>query len=116
MTVTVLVADDQAVVRDGLVMLLSASEGIEVVAVAENGRQAVDLVDASPPMVALVDLRMPVLDGVGVTAELAVSHPEVRVLILTTFDDDDAVVPALRAGAAGYLTKDASSEELVAAI
>lgn len=116
MTVTVLVADDQAVVRDGLVMLLSASDDLDVIGVAENGRHAVELVAAHPPQVALVDLRMPELDGVGVTAALAASHPDVRVLILTTFADDDAVVPALRAGAVGYLTKDASSEELIGAI
>jgi DNA-binding NarL/FixJ family response regulator len=115
-SIRILVADDQAVVRDGLVMLLSAAEGIEVVGVADNGRRAVDLVGDARPTVALLDLRMPELDGAGATAELAARHPEVRVLILTTYADDDAVVPALRAGAAGYLTKDASSEALVGAI
>lgn len=116
MTISLLVADDQAVVRDGLVMLLSAADDIEVVAVADNGQEALDLARSTHPDVALLDLRMPVLDGAQTTAALGQQLPTVRVLILTTFADDDAVLPALRAGAAGYLTKDATSETLLAAI
>jgi DNA-binding NarL/FixJ family response regulator len=112
----VLVADDQAVVRDGLVLLLSTADELEVVAVAANGREAVALALQLQPDVALVDLRMPELDGAGVTAALAEQAPSIRVLILTTFADDDAVLPALRAGAAGYLTKDTTSEALIAAV
>jgi DNA-binding NarL/FixJ family response regulator len=114
--IRVVLADDQAVVRDGLRLLLAASGEVEVLAAASDGAEAVRLVLAHRPDVALLDLRMPELDGAAVTATLAEQAPEVRVLILTTFADDDAMLPALRAGAAGYLTKDASGEELVGAI
>jgi DNA-binding NarL/FixJ family response regulator len=109
-------ADDQAVVRDGLAMLLSAADDLEVVATAADGTRAVEVVLADRPHVALVDLRMPGLDGAEVTAAVRRDAPEVRVLILTTYADDDAVLPALRAGAAGYLTKDTTGEALLAAI
>ena len=114
--IRVVVADDQAVVRDGLVMLLSASDEVEVVGSAADGEQAVAVVLDTRPDVALMDLRMPKLTGDQVTARLAQEAPEVRVLVLTTFADDDAILPALRAGALGYLTKDATSEQLVGAI
>ena len=116
MSVRVVVADDQAVVRDGLVLLLSASDEIEVVAAAADGDDAVRLILETRPDVALLDLRMPKRTGDEVTAVLAREAPEVRVLVLTTFADDDAILPALRAGALGYLTKDATSEQLVGAI
>ena len=109
-------ADDQAVVRDGLTLLLRASADVEVLAAAADGQEAVDRCVALGPDVALLDLRMPKLDGAEVTAALAEQAPAVKVLILTTFADDDAVLPALRAGAAGYLTKDTTGEALVAAI
>jgi DNA-binding NarL/FixJ family response regulator len=112
----VVLADDQAVVRDGLVLLLSASPDVEVVAAAPDGASAVELVRTHRPDVALLDLRMPGLDGAGATAAITAELPQTRVLILTTFADDDAILPALRAGAAGYLTKDASGEQLVGAI
>jgi len=114
--IRVVLADDQAVVRDGLQLLLSASGEIEVLGAARDGAEAVQLVLDHRPDVALLDLRMPELSGAEVTARLAEAAPGVRVLILTTFADDDAILPALRAGAAGYLTKDASGEELVGAI
>ena len=114
--IRIVLADDQAVVRDGLQLLLSASGSVDVVAAAADGTEAVRLVVEHRPDVALLDLRMPELDGAQVTAALAERAPEVRVLILTTYADDDAILPALRAGAAGYLTKDASGEQLVAAI
>ncbi len=116
MTIRVLVADDQAVVRDGLALLLSTAQDIDVVAVAADGAEAVALALRELPAVALIDLRMPELNGAEVTAVLAEQAPTVRVLILTTYDDDDAVLPALRAGAAGYLTKDTTGEALIAAI
>jgi DNA-binding NarL/FixJ family response regulator len=115
-TIRLVVADDQSVVRDGLVLLLSTDPGIEVVGVARDGREAVDLSVRTRPDVLLCDLRMPVLDGAQVTAALAEQLPATRVLILTTFADDDAVLPALRAGAAGYLTKDTTGEDLVEAV
>jgi DNA-binding NarL/FixJ family response regulator len=114
--ITVVLADDQAVVRDGLVMLLSASDEIEVLAAAADGTQAVERCLALGPDVALLDLRMPGLGGAEVTAALAEQAPAIKVLILTTYADDEAMLPALRAGAVGYLTKDATSEELVGAI
>jgi DNA-binding NarL/FixJ family response regulator len=114
--VRVVLADDQAVVRDGLTLLLGASDDLVVVGAAADGAAAVELVLAERPDVALVDLRMPGLDGAAVAAAVRRDAPEVRVLVLTTYADDDAVLPALRAGAAGYLTKDTTSEALVAAI
>jgi DNA-binding NarL/FixJ family response regulator len=116
MTIRILVADDQAVVRDGLALLLSTAADVDVVAVAADGVEAVDAALRESPDVALIDLRMPRLDGVGVTAALAAQAPRIRVLILTTYADDDAVLPALRAGAAGYLTKDTTGEALIAAV
>jgi DNA-binding NarL/FixJ family response regulator len=115
-TIRVLVADDQAVVRDGVVLLLTSAEDIEVVGSAGDGNEAVRLAVAERPDVALVDLRMPGLDGAQVTAEVLAAGVETRVLILTTFADDDAVIPALRAGALGYLTKDATGEAVLAAV
>lgn len=109
-------ADDQAVVRDALALLLSASGEVEVLASVGDGEQAVTEVLARRPDVALLDLRMPVLDGAQATARIVAAAPEVPVLILTTYADDDAIMPALRAGAVGYLTKDASAEDLLAAL
>ncbi|MFI9272227.1 response regulator [Kitasatospora sp. NPDC052896] len=116
MTIRVLVVDDQAVVRDGVVLLLSSADDVEVVGEAGDGRQAVRLASELRPDVALIDLRMPELDGARATAEIVARDIGVRVLILTTFADDDAVLPALRAGAVGYLTKDATGEALLAAV
>ncbi|MBC3843566.1 response regulator transcription factor [Streptacidiphilus sp. 4-A2] len=116
MTIRVLVADDQAVVRDGVSLLLTSAEDIEVVGQAGDGNEAVRLAVAERPDVALVDLRMPGLDGAQVTAEVLAAGIGTRVLILTTFADDDAVMPALRAGALGYLTKDATGEAVLAAV
>lgn len=114
--IRVVLADDQAVVRDGLRLLLEASGEVAVVAAAADGAEAVERVVAELPDVALLDLRMPRMDGAQVTAVLAERAPSVRVLILTTYADDDAILPALRAGAAGYLTKDTSGDDLIAAI
>ncbi|WP_225849127.1 response regulator transcription factor [Streptomyces sp. HPF1205] len=116
MTIRVLVADDQAVVRDGVVLLLSSADDMEVVGEAGDGRTALRLAAELRPDVALVDLRMPELDGAGLTAEVAAAGLGVPVLVLTTYADDDAVLPALRAGAVGYLTKDVTGEALLAAV
>ncbi len=114
--IRVLVVDDQALFREALVALLAVQDGIEVVGEAANGQDAVDAVGRLRPDVVLMDLRMPVLDGVGATRRLHVDHPGVRVLALTTFDGDAEVFPALRAGAVGYLLKDATTERLVEAV
>jgi DNA-binding NarL/FixJ family response regulator len=116
MTIRVVLADDQSVIREALALLLSATGDIEVVATAADGNEAIARVLEHRPDVALLDLQMPGMGGTDATAALAAQAPDVRVLILTTYADDDAILPALRAGAVGYLTKDASSEELVDAI
>jgi DNA-binding NarL/FixJ family response regulator len=115
-TIRVLVADDQAVVRQGVVLLLSTADDMEVVAEASDGRSALRLALELRPDVALVDLRMPELDGTEVTEQIVAAKTGVRVLVLTTYADDEAVMPALRAGAVGYLTKDVTSEALLAAV
>jgi len=115
-SVRVLVADDQTVVREGLVMLLGLSPGVEVVAAAADGDQAVDLARLHRPDVVLMDLRMPRTDGVAATRRILEELPNTRVIVLTTYADDDSVFAALEAGARGYLTKDAPAAEIQRAI
>jgi DNA-binding NarL/FixJ family response regulator len=112
----VLIADDQALFREGLRTLLSTRTDIEVVGEAGDGEEALALVDRLQPSVVLMDLRRPRLDGIQATARIRERWPGIPVLVLTTFDDDANLFGALRAGAAGYLLKDVSSETLVAAI
>jgi NarL family two-component system response regulator LiaR len=114
--IRVLVVDDHAVVREGLRAFLELQEGIEVVAEAGDGREAVETAARLRPDVILMDLVMPRLDGVGAMRELRESVPETRVIVLTSFLDDDKLLPAVRAGAAGYLLKNARPEELVRAV
>jgi DNA-binding NarL/FixJ family response regulator len=114
--VRVLLVDDQALFREGLRTLLTVQPDLEVVAEAANGEEAVVQAKAHSPDVALMDLRMPALDGVEATRRVRAAVPTCQVLVLTTFDDDDYVFEALRAGAAGYLLKDAPLEKLVEAI
>jgi DNA-binding NarL/FixJ family response regulator len=116
MTIRVVVADDQRVVRDGLTMLLGLIEDVAVVGTAADGREAVELARRDRPDVVLMDLRMPLVDGAEATREIRVALPETQVLVLTTYADDDSLFPALRAGARGYLTKDASAEEIEQAV
>lgn len=115
-TIRVIVADDQAIVRDGLVTVLGLLPDVEVVGEAADGEQAVALAVAQRPDVALMDLRMPGVDGVAATARIAREAPSTAVLVLTTYADDDSILSALRAGARGYLTKDAGRAELAAAV
>ena len=118
MTCRILVVDDQALVRTGFRMILDAEPGFEVVGEAGDGQEALDRAAELAPDIVLMDIRMPVLDGVEATRRLAgpeVDHP-VQVLILTTFDLDEYVYDALRAGASGFLLKDTPPEELVAAV
>jgi DNA-binding NarL/FixJ family response regulator len=114
--IRVLIADDQRVVRDGLAMLVGLIDGVEVTGTACDGEEAVRLAVAHHPDVILMDLRMPGVDGISATAQLRERLPAARVLVLTTYADDDTILPALRAGAQGYLTKDASAEQIEAAI
>lgn len=114
--IKVLIVDDQALFREGLRTLLSTRADLEVVGEAADGAQAVAKVGDLQPAVVLMDLQMPVMDGVQATARLRDRHPDVRVLVLTTFDDEGNVIGALRAGAAGYLLKDVSLDTLVGAI
>jgi DNA-binding NarL/FixJ family response regulator len=114
--VRVLVVDDQALFREALATLLGARPEVEVVGEAGNGHQALERAAALQPDVVLMDLHMPVLDGIAATRRLTVEQPGVRVLALTTFDDEEDVFAALRAGALGYLLKDVSSDRLVEAV
>src|SRR5690242_20307351 len=111
-----MVVDDQVMIRDGLATLLSAAPDIEVVGQAGDGRAAVDLTRRLAPDVVVMDIRMPVLDGLAATAEIAGGDPRPAVLMLTTFDLDEYVYEALGAGASGFLLKDASGAELVEAV
>ncbi|TXS06711.1 DNA-binding response regulator [Streptomyces sp. col6] len=116
MTARVVVADDQAVVREGIVMLLGLLPGIEVVGSAKDGEEAVAQVAEHAPDVVLMDLRMPRCDGVEATRRIRAEFPGTQVVVLTTFADDESLFPALRAGARGYLTKDAGGDEIVRAV
>jgi DNA-binding NarL/FixJ family response regulator len=110
--IRVLIADDQRVVREGLSMVLSLIKGVEVVGVAADGAEAVTLAQALRPDVVLMDLRMPRCDGIEATRRLRIEAPGVKVVVLTTYSDDRSVLDALRAGARGYLTKDASGAQI----
>jgi len=114
--IRVAVADDQALVRSGFAVLLRSAADLEVVGEAGNGQEAVDLVAASRPDIVLMDIRMPEMDGIEATRLIAASGVDTRILILTTFDLDEYVFGALRAGASGFLLKDTPPEQLVAAI
>lgn len=114
--IRIVIADDQALFREGLSTLLSTQADLSVVGEAGNGREVLELVRKHQVDVVLMDLRMPVLDGVAATRELARIDPNCRVIILTTFDDDEYIFEGLRAGACGYLLKDTSAEELFSAI
>ncbi|MFE9412536.1 response regulator [Streptomyces sp. NPDC006704] len=112
----VVVADDQAAVREPLAAVLGLSDDIEVVAAAADGTEVLAAVAAGPVDVVLMDLRMPVMDGTEATRRLTEEHPEVAVVVLTTFADDDSILAALSAGARGYLTKNAGRQDIARAI
>jgi DNA-binding NarL/FixJ family response regulator len=116
MTIRVVVADDQSMVRAGFRMLLGGEEDIEVVAEAANGLEAVDKAARFDPTVVLMDIRMPELDGIEATRRILAANGDARVLILTTFDLDEYVYEALKAGASGFVLKDEPPEQLLAAI
>ena len=116
MTIRVLLVDDQALVRSGFRMLLDSSDDIDVVGEAENGAEALERLATSPVDVVLMDIRMPVMDGVETTKRIVASGAPTHVLVLTTFDADEYVYAALRAGASGFLLKDSHPNELLQAI
>lgn len=115
-TLRIIVVDDHTVMRAGVIALLATEPGIEIVGEAGDGRAAVELVERLDPDVALIDLRMPVLDGAGATAEIVARRSRARVLILTTYDSDAEIERAVEAGAVGYLLKDTTRDQLVDAI
>ncbi|MGD0794815.1 MAG: response regulator transcription factor [Dehalococcoidales bacterium] len=112
----VIICDDQAIVRDGLEMLLKLESDIEVVGLADDGAAAVELVAKKKPDLVLMDLKMPVMNGVEAIRQIRAKHPDIKVLVLTTYDDDEWVFDAIQAGASGYLLKDTPRDEVVKAI
>ena len=112
----VIICDDQAIVRDGLEMLLKLEPDIKVVGTAEDGASAVEMVEKEKPDLVLMDLKMPVMNGVEATRQIRTKYPDVKVLVLTTYDDDEWVFDAIKAGASGYLLKDTPRDEVVKAI
>lgn len=114
--VTVIVVDDQTVVREGLVLLVRLLSGIEVVGAASNGEDALRLVAEKQPDVVLMDLRMPRMDGVEATRRIRADYPDTQVVVLTTYSDEESVFAGLRAGARGYLTKDATADDIERAV
>jgi DNA-binding NarL/FixJ family response regulator len=116
MPVRLVIADDQALFREGLRTLLSTRAEVDVVGEAANGEELLAMIERVHPAVVLMDLQMPVMDGIQATAKLRERRPDISVLALTTFEDDASLFGALRAGAAGYLLKDVSSDTLVSAI
>lgn len=114
--IRVLICDDQAIIRDGLEMLLKLERDLQVVGQAQDGAQAVELAGAHQPDVVLMDLKMPGVNGVEATRQIRTRYPAIRVLVLTTYDDDVWVLDAIRAGAAGYVLKDTPREKVLEAI
>lgn len=112
----VIICDDQAIIRDGLELMLKLEGDIEIVGLAQDGAEAVELAAAKTPDLVLMDLKMPGMSGVEATRRIRARHPETRILVLTTYDDDQWVFDAIRAGAAGYLLKDTPREKVVEAI
>lgn len=116
MKIKVMIVDDQRLMREGLKTILELKQDIEVAGLAENGRDALDKIPEVQPGVVLMDIRMPVMDGVECTGIIRERYPNIKVLILTTFDDDEFIIDALKNGAAGYILKDLSAEKLVGSI
>ena len=112
----VIICDDQAIVRDGLAMLLKLEPDIEIAGSAEDGAEAIEIVADKKPDLILMDLKMPIMNGVEATRQIVAKYPEVRVLVLTTYADDEWVFDAIQAGASGYLLKDTPREELIRAV
>lgn len=116
MSIRILIADDHHVVRRGLVFFLKTQKNIEIVGEAKNGEEAVSLVEQLMPDLVLMDLAMPVMDGIEATRKIKAKHPQMKIMILTSFSDQNHVIPAIEAGASGYQLKDIEPDELVKAI
>lgn len=116
MEIKIMITDDQRLMREGLKTILDLEQDMTVVQLAENGRDALDKIQDAQPDIVLMDIRMPIMDGVECTRILRQQYPNVKVLILTTFDDDEFIIEALKNGAVGYILKDLSSEKLLGAI
>ncbi len=114
--IQIVLCDDQDIVTEGMRVILGTVKDFDVVGVAHDGAEAVDLVGESNPDLVLMDLRMPIMNGIQATREICQKYPETKVLVLTTYDDDGWVFDAIRAGASGYLLKDTPREQLIAAI
>ncbi len=114
--IRIVLCDDQEIVTEGLQLILSTVPGLKVVGIAHDGAQAVDLVAQEQPDLVLMDLKMPILNGIQATQQIRERFPATRILVLTTYDDDEWLFDAIRAGAAGYLLKDTPREQLIAAI
>ncbi len=112
----VIICDDQAIVRDGLAMLLNLEKDIEVVGQAQDGAEAMEQVEQRQPDLVLMDLKMPGMNGIEATRQIRARYPATKVLVLTTYDDDEWVFDAIRAGAAGYLLKDTPREAVIQAV
>jgi NarL family two-component system response regulator LiaR len=112
----VIICDDQALTRDGLEMLLKLEPDIDVIGTAEDGAAAIEMIAKETPDLVLMDLKMPVMNGAEATRQIRTRYPEVKVLVLTTYDDDEWVFDAIQAGASGYLLKDAPRDEVLKAI
>jgi DNA-binding NarL/FixJ family response regulator len=112
----VIICDDQAIVRDGLAMMLKLEPDIEVIGIAEDGAMAVDLVTKKKPDLLLMDLKMPIMNGVEATRQIKIKFPDIKILVLSTYSDDEWVFDAIRVGASGYLLKDTPREDLIKAI
>jgi len=112
----ILLCDDQAVIRDGLEMLLNLEKDFQVIGVAQDGAEAVDLAAQKQPDLILMDLKMPIMSGIEATREIRTKFPNIKILVLTTYDDDEWVFDAIRAGASGYLLKDTPRQKIVEAI
>jgi DNA-binding NarL/FixJ family response regulator len=114
--IRILLADDQSLIRQGIKSLLESNPQMQIIGEAENGQRVLEQIPALQPDVVLMDIRMPVMDGVAATAAIAQQYPNIKVLVLTTFDDDEYVFQAMRLGAKGYLLKDTEPDELMLAI
>jgi DNA-binding NarL/FixJ family response regulator len=112
----ILICDDQAVIRDGLELLLNLEKDFQVVALAQDGAQAIDLAAEKSPDLVLMDLKMPGMNGIEATRQIRSRFPQIKILVLTTYDDDEWVFDAIRAGADGYLLKDTPREQIISAV